>query len=73
MINALSIKVFFGIEGYAALDKNREMWYNTLLLQLTTDDLYSMCTHRQFQILPGFLNSQASLANFTLMFQKTLI
>ena len=39
MINSL---VFWGIKGYKALDRNPVPGYNTLLLQLTPGNLYSV-------------------------------
>ena len=60
MINPL---VFWGIKGYKALDRNPVPGYNTLLLQLTPGNLYSVCPHRQFHKLPGRLHSWATMSN----------
>ena len=37
--------------------------YNTILLRLITGDLKSACPHREFQTLPGFLDSRAAMSN----------
>ena len=43
--------------------KNPGQRYNTLLLRLIPRDLFSACPHRQFQTLPGLLDSRAALPN----------
>ena len=55
----------FRIEGHAVLDINQEPRYNTLLLRLIPEDLYSVCHYRQFHTLHGILDShnQAALPN----------
>ena len=44
----------FDMENHAALDRNLGPGYNTLLLRLIPEDLYSACSHRQFHTLSGF-------------------
>ena len=49
--------------GHVALDRNSGPGYNTLLLRLIPGDLLSACPHRQFNTLPGLLDSQAALTD----------
>ena len=42
-----------GIEGHAALDRNLQPGYNTLLLPLIQRYLDSECRHRNFHTLPS--------------------
>ena len=49
---AKSIRVLFGIEGQAALDRNPAPGYNTLLLQLIPGHPNSAHLHRQSHPLP---------------------
>ena len=46
-----------------ALDKNPGPGYDTLLLRLIPGNLLSACPHRQFNTLPGLLDSRAALPN----------
>ena len=46
-----------------ALDRNPGPGYDTLLLRMIPGDLLSACPHRQFNTLPGLLNSWAALPN----------
>ena len=50
-------RVLFDIKCHAALDRNLGPRYNTLLSRLIQRDLHSACPHRQFNTLPGHLQS----------------
>ena len=54
---------FFGSEGHVALDGNLGQGYDTLLLRMIPGDLLSAFPHRQFNTLPGLLDSWAALPN----------
>ena len=43
------------------LDTNPGPGYDTLVLRLIPGDLLSACPHRQFNTLPGLLDSRAAL------------
>ena len=57
------LECFFDSEGHEALGINPGPGYDTLLLRLIPGDLLSACSHRQFQTLPGLLDSRAALPN----------
>ena len=46
-----------------ALDRNPGPGYDTLLLRMIVGDLLSAFPHRQFQTLPGLLDSWDALPN----------
>ena len=50
-------------EGHVALDRNPGPGYDTLLLRMIPGDLLSAFPHRQFNTLPGLLDSWAALPN----------
>ena len=54
---------FFDSEGHVALDRNPGPGYDTLLLRMIPGDLLSAFPHRQFNTLPGLLDSWATLPN----------
>ena len=54
---------FFSSEGHVALDRNPGTGYDTLLLRMIPGDLLSAFPHRQFNTLPGLLDSLAALPN----------
>ena len=56
---------FFGSKGHVALDRNPGPGYDTLLLRMIPGDLLSAFPHRQFNTLPGLLDSWAALPNST--------
>ena len=56
------LKCFFGSEGHVALDRNPGTGYDTLLLRMIPGDLLSAFPHRQFETLPGLLDSWAALS-----------
>ena len=53
----------FSAEGHVALDRNPGPGYDTLLLRMIPGDLLSAFPHRQFNTLPGLLDSWAALPN----------
>ena len=55
------LQCFFGSEGHVALDRNPTPGYDTLLLRMIPGDLLSAFPHRQFNTLPGLLDSWAAL------------
>ena len=54
---------FFGSENHVALDRNPGPGYDTLLLRMIPGDHSSAFPHRQFNTLPGLLDSWAALPN----------
>ena len=57
------LQCFFGSEGHVALDRNPGPGYDTLFLRMIPGDLLSAFPHRQFNTLPGLLDSWAALPN----------
>ena len=62
---SIHYSAFFGSECHIALDRNRGPGYNTLLLRLIPGDLLSAYPQRQFNTLPGLLDSRTALSNYT--------
>ena len=53
------LQCFFGSDGH----RNPGPGYDTLLLRMIPGDLLSAFPHRQFNTLPGLLDSWAALPN----------